>query len=121
MHELHAVDVAHARQSRQAHQTPQLHLGLGARGASGAQDDPLAGRHFEIADDFLQALAVRSVGDLARNAAATGGIGHQHRIATGERQVSGESRALVAALFLDHLHQHHLPALDHFLDLVVAA
>ena len=30
-------------------------------------------------------------------------------------------RALVAALFLDDLHQHHLAALDDFLDLVLAA
>src|SRR5690606_3087440 len=39
----------------------------------------------------------------------------------GERQIGRQRRALVAALFLDHLHQHDLPALDDFLDLVVAA
>ena len=77
-------------------------------------------RHFEVADDLLEALAVGGVGDLARDAAAAGGVGHQHRIAAGERQVGGQRRALVAALFLDDLHQHHLPALDHFLDLVLA-
>ena len=98
-----------------------LDLGLGARGAGGAQDNALALRHLEVAHDVLEPLAVGGVGDLARNAAAPGGIGHQHRIAAGERQIGGEGRALVAALFLDHLHQHHLPALDHFLDLVVAA
>jgi hypothetical protein len=47
-----------------------------------------------------------------------GGVRHQHAIAAGERQVGGEGRALVAALFLDDLDQHHLAALDDFLDLV---
>ena len=72
-------------------------------------------------DHFLQALAVLGVGDLAGDAAAARGVGHQHRIAAGERQIGGERRALVAALFLDHLHQQDLAALDDFLDLVVAA
>ena len=66
-------------------------------------------------------MRLRSVGlvILRLNAAAAGGVGHQHAIAAGERQVGGERGALVAALFLDHLHQHDLPALDDFLDLVV--
>ena len=98
-----------------------LDLGLGARGAGGAQDDPLALRHFEVAHDVLETLAVGGVGDLARDAAATGGVGHQHGVAAGEREIGGEGSALVAALFLDDLHQHHLPALDHFLNLVGVA
>ncbi len=49
------------------------------------------------------------------------GVGHQHRIAAGERQVGGQRRALVAALLLDDLDQQDLAALDDFLDLVVAA
>lgn len=53
--------------------------------------------------------------------AAAGGIGHQHRIAAGQRQVGGQRGALVAAFFLDHLNQHHLATLDDFLDLVLAA
>ena len=61
------------------------------------------------------------VGDLAGNAAAARRVGHQHRIAAGQRQIGGQRRALVAALFLDDLHQQDLPALDDFLDLVVAA
>ena len=73
------------------------------------------------ADDLLQPLAVLRVGDLARNAAAARGVGHQHRIAAGKRQIGGQRRALVAALFLDDLDQQDLAALDDFLDLVVAA
>ncbi len=70
---------------------------------------------------FLQPGAVFRTGDLAADAAAARGIRHQHRIAAGERKVRCERRALGAALFLHHLHQHHLPALDDFLDLVLAA
>src|SRR4029079_12055087 len=97
-----------------------LDLGLGAAGAGGPKDDAHALRHFEIGGDLLQALAVGGRGDLPRNATAAGGIRHQDRIAAGERQVGGERRALVAALFLDDLDEEHLAALDDFLDLVLA-
>ena len=98
-----------------------LDLRLGAALAGGAQDDAHALRHFEVGNHFLEALAVLRIGDLARDAAAARGIGHQHRIAAGEREIGSERRALVAALFLDHLHEQDLPALDDFLDLVLAA
>src|SRR5207244_8417911 len=58
---------------------------------------------------------------LAADAAAAGGVGHQYAIAAGEREIGRERRALGAALFLDHLHQHDLPALDDLLNLVLAA
>ena len=57
---------------------------------------------------------------LRRDAAAAGGVRHQHGVAAGERQVGRERRALVAALLLDDLHQDHLAALDDLLDLVAA-
>ena len=98
-----------------------LDLGLGARGAGGAQDDPHALGHVEILHHFLQPRTVLRRGDLAADAAAARGVGHQHGIAAGQRQIGGQRRALVAALFLDDLHQHHLAALDDFLDLVLAA
>ena len=88
--------------------------------AGGAQDHAHALRHVELAQHFLHALAVGRVGDLARDAAATPGIGHQHAVAAGQRQVGGEGGTLVAALFLDDLHQQDLPALDDLLDLVLA-
>ena len=49
------------------------------------------------------------------------GVGHQHAIAAGQRQIGGQRSALVAALFLDDLDKQHLAALDHVLDLVAAA
>ncbi len=98
-----------------------LDLGLGAGGAGGAQDHAHALRHLELLGDLAKLLAVVGAGDLAADAAAAGGVGHQHAVAAGERQVGGQRRALGAALFLDHLHQHDLAALDDLLDLVLAA
>ena len=98
-----------------------LHFGAGARRAGRAQDDAHAFRHVQILDDRLQALAVGGIGDLAGDAAAACGVRHQDGIATGERQIGGQRRALVAALFLHDLDEQHLAALDDFLDLVVAA
>ena len=116
-------------QRQLAHALPHAHqvfvipldLGLGAGGARRAQDDAHSLGHLQLLGDFLQALAVGGVGDLARDAAAAPGIGHQDRIAAGEREIGGQGRALVAALFLDDLHQQDLPALDDFLDLVLLA
>ena len=58
--------------------------------------------------------------DLPGNAATACGVGHQDRIAASERQVSRQCGALRPALFLHDLHEHHLPALDDFLNLVLA-
>src|SRR5580704_12424111 len=98
-----------------------LDLGLGAACAGGAQDHAHAFRNFELPGDLLEPRAIFAAGDLAADAAAAGRVGHQHRVATGERKISRQRRAFGAALLLDYLHQHHLPALDDFLDLVLAA
>ena len=97
-----------------------LDFGLGAGSARGAQNDAHALGHVEILHHFLQPRAILRRGDLAADAAAARGVGHQHRIAAGQRQVGRQRGALVAALFLDHLHQHHLAALDDLLNLVLA-
>ena len=91
----------------------------GAVLARGADDQAHAFGQFQPLGGAFQALAVGGVGDLAGNAAAARGVGHQHAIAAGQRQIGGERRALVAAFFLDHLHQDDLAALDDFLNLVV--
>ena len=98
-----------------------LDLDLGAASTGGAQDHAHAFRHFEFGGGFAQSRPIVRIGDLAADAAAARGIRHQHRVASGERKVRRQRRAFGAALFLDHLHQHHLPALDHFLDFVLAA
>src|SRR5262249_12347071 len=96
-----------------------LDLGLGAAGAGRAQDHAHALRHFELLGNFLEPPAVLGAGDLAADAAAARGVGHQHRIAAGERQIGGQRRALGTALLLDDLDQHDLAALDYLLDLVL--
>ena len=113
--------VAHALPQAQQVVVVALDFGLGALGARGADDEAHALRHLDLLRHFLEAAAVARVGDLARDAAATRGVRHQHAITAGERKIGGESGTLVAALFLDDLHQDHLAALDHFLDLVLAA
>ena len=95
-----------------------LDLGLGALGPRRADDQTSAFRNLDLARDFLQLFPICRHGDLAGNPAAPRGVGHQHAIPPGQRQVSGQRSALVAAFFLDHLHQHDLADLDHFLDLV---
>ena len=97
-----------------------LDLDLGAVFARGADDEAHALGQFERLGGRFQTLAVVRIGDLAADAAAARRVGHQHAIAAGEREIGGERRALVAALFLDDLHQDDLAALDHFLDFVVA-
>ena len=47
-------------------------------------------------------------------------VGHEHAIAARQRQIGGQRRTLVAALFLHNLDQQHLAALDDVLDLVTA-
>ncbi len=97
-----------------------LDLGPGALAARRADDQARALRHVKFAGNILQLLAIGRVGDLAADAAAAGGVGHQDAIAARQRQIGGQRRALVAAFFLDHLDQHDLADLDHLLDLVAA-
>ncbi|EGP07439.1 hypothetical protein CSIRO_3172 [Bradyrhizobiaceae bacterium SG-6C] len=98
-----------------------LDFRLGAGGACGAQDDPHALRHVEVLHHVLETVAVLRRGDLAADAAAAGGVRHQDGVTAGKREVGRQRSALVAAFFLDDLHQHHLAALDDFLNLVLAA
>ena len=97
-----------------------LDLGLGAVRAGGADDQAGALGHHDRGGDLLELLAVGDVGDLAADAAAACGVGHQHAVAAGEAEVGRERGALVAALLLHDLHQHDLAHLHHFLDLVAA-
>ena len=86
----------------------------------GADNQSHAVRHIQLADNGLKLFAVCAIADFARNAAATGGIGHQHAIASGQGQISGQRSAFIATLFFHHLHQNDLAALDDFLDFVFA-
>src|SRR3546814_644740 len=98
----------------------ELDLGLGALKARRADDAAHRPRQIEVGHDRLQALAVRAVGNLAADPAAVTGVGHQHAIAAGKREIGGERGALVAALFLHDLDEQHLAAANDVLDLVAA-
>ena len=106
----------------QPHQIFAVALDLRLRplrtGGAHDQAHPLGNGHF--GGDFLQPAAIGGGRDLARNAAAARGIRHQYAEAAGQRDIGGQRRALGAALFLHHLDQQDLPALDDFLDLIVA-
>ena len=97
-----------------------LDFRLGSGSAGCADDEAHAFRNLKLQRDFLQAFAVGRDGDLARNTATARCIRHQDRIASRERQIGGERRALAAALFLDHLDQDDLVAFDNFLNFVVS-
>ena len=62
-----------------------LDLRLAALDARGTQDNAHAVRNLELAQDVLQSLALLRARDLAADAAAARGIGHEHAIAPGER------------------------------------
>ena len=97
-----------------------LDLALVALLPGGADDQPHAGGNLELVRDLLELAAVLGLHDLAADAAAARRVGHEHAVAAGEREIGGERSPLVAALLLDDLHQHDLPAFDHLLDLVAA-
>ena len=95
-----------------------LDLRLGAFGTGRADDQAHAAWHIQGGSGGLQTLPVRGLGDLAGDSATLAGVGHQHAVATGQRQPGGQGRALAAALILDDLDQQDLAALDDILNLV---
>ena len=97
-----------------------LDFSLGALGTGRPHDQARALRHVDFLCDFLQLLAVGRIGDLAADATAARGVRHQDAVPTGQRKISRQGSALVAALLLDDLHQHDLADLHDFLDLVLA-
>ncbi len=86
----------------------------------GANNQPHTVLHIQFFNDFFQLFAVGRIIDFARNTAAARRIGHQHAIASGQRQISGQCRALIAALLFHHLHQNNLSAFDDFLNFIFA-
>ena len=93
-----------------------LQLGRRAADAGGAGDQAHAFRVFELVEVFLQFLAVFAL-DAPAHAAAARVVGHQHQVTPGQADEGGQCRALVAALFLFHLHQQFLAFAHHVLDL----
>ena len=101
-------------QFQQVVQVP-LQLGRAAANAGGARDDAHAVGVLELVHRLFQLGAVLAL-DAARNATATGVVGHQHHVAAGQRDKGGQGSALVAALFFFDLDQQFLAFLDHVID-----
>ena len=93
-----------------------LDFGFRALTTGGAHDNGHVLWYVQAFNHLLQALSVDQIGDLAADTAAARRVWHQHTVPTGQRQEGGQRRALVAALLLDHLDQHDLPAGDDFLN-----
>ena len=93
-----------------------LDFGLGPLAPGRADDDRNILRQIQIVEDGLEPATVLGRGNLAGDAATPGRVRHVNAVATGEREVGTQGSALVAALFLGHLHQHYLAALDHLLN-----
>src|ERR1700722_5902852 len=64
---------------------------------AGGRITPPPSRPLASLANLLETRAVFGAGDLAADAAAARSIGHQHRIASGERQIGRERRPLGAA------------------------
>ena len=101
-------------QFEQVVQVP-LQLGGAAANAGGAGNDGHAIGVFQLVHGFFELCAVVAL-DATADTAAPWVVGHEHHIATGQRDERGEGRAFVAALFLFHLDQHFLTLFDHILD-----
>ena len=67
--------------------------------------------------EYLQTLAVGSICNFARYAAAFNAVWHQHAIASGQRQIGRQRCPLVAALFFDNLHNQNLSFFDDVLNI----
>ncbi|OIQ69404.1 hypothetical protein GALL_489960 [mine drainage metagenome] len=107
--------VAHcAPQLEQVVQVPLQLFDL-ASDARSAGDQAHALGVLELVHRLAQFLAVFAF-DAPAHAAAARIVGHEHQIASGQRDIGGERGALVAALFLFHLHQQLLAFLDGVLD-----
>ena len=101
-------------QLEQVVQVP-LQLRRAAANAGGTGDDAGAVGVFQLVHSLFQLGPVVTF-DTARNATATGVVGHQHHIAAGQRHKGRQGCALVAALFFFDLDQQFLAFTDGVLD-----
>src|SRR5699024_6132149 len=91
------------------HQVVQIPLQLlgGTPDTGGTHDDTHAVGHTHFVEHFAQFVALVA-GDATRDAAGARIVGHEHEIAPGQADLSGQRRTLVAALLLFHLDDEFL-------------
>ena len=75
-----------------------------------------AGGQLQLVHNLFEFLAILALNS-ARHAPAPGVVGHEHEVAASKRDVGGEGRPLVAALFLFNLNQKLSALSDGLLDL----
>ena len=99
------------------HQIVQVPLQLrrGATDAGSTRDDAHARGQFQLIHRIAQFLPIFAL-DAARYPTAAGIVGHQHQVATGQRDERRQGGALVAALLLFDLDGEFLAFLDRVLD-----
>ena len=100
-----------------AQQVAQIPLDflVGPADAGGAPDHAHALRNGQSVDDFLQFIAVLTLGP-ARHTAATSIVGHEHQVPASQADDRGEGSTLVAALILLDLDNEFLTFADSILD-----
>ena len=86
-----------------------------AANAGGARDQAHALGVVQALEVLFELFAVFTL-DAAADATTPWVVGHQNHIAAGQRNEGGERCALVAALFLFHLHQQRLAFADDVID-----
>ncbi len=92
-----------------------LQFGGAAANACGSGDDGHAIGVFQLVHGLFEFGPVFAL-DAARNAAATGVVGHQDHITTGQADEGREGSALVATFFFFDLDQQFLAFFDHVFD-----
>ena len=90
-----------------------------ATDTGGADDYPHAAGNFQVFHGVAQFAAVVAF-DATGNTAGAGTVRHQDQVATGQADEGGQGRALIAALFLVHLHDNLGAFPDQLLDLHAA-
>src|SRR5262249_18669923 len=103
-----------APELQQVAQVP-LQLLVGASDTRGAADEAHSGRRLQLVHDLAQLVPVLAL-DAPRYAAASRIVRHQHQVAAGKADESGERRALVAALVLLDLDDQLVTLGDRVLD-----
>src|SRR5690554_6978477 len=103
------------------HQVVEVPLELfgGTADAGSTHNDAHRLGHLDAVHGFFQ-LGPLFTFDTAGNAAGTGVVRHQHQVAAGQGDESGQGCALVATLFFIDLYDDFLAFGDHILDVDLA-
>ena len=103
-----------APQLQQISQIP-LQFFVVATNTCGARNQAHAARDFQLSQQILEFLTFFTF-DTARHATTTRIVRHQHQITTGQADISGQGRALIAAFVFFHLNDDFHALTQHVLN-----